>query len=92
MTASEHDHQFPATDVVGGIVICTVDECVEVGIRTADGWRSPTPKEQTDITIAMWEDTIMVQAFQIIHGKERGLALYLWRTGRGPNPYEPVSA
>lgn len=38
-------------------------------------------------TIAKWEDLIWVEALQVIHGKEEGLARYKWLRMGGPNPY-----
>jgi hypothetical protein len=37
-------------------------------------------------TIAKWEDLIWVEALQIIHGKEEGLARFKWLRMGGSDP------
>jgi len=85
----DHPHDWPMHKL-NEIHMCKVDGCVQLAVcivgegDLGPGRRSLTNKEQTDATILMWEDTIMVQAMQMIHGKERGMARYLYLTGRGP--------
>lgn len=44
-------------------------------------------RAETEETIAKWEDLIWLEAMQIIHGKEMGLAKFRWLRMGGPNPY-----
>lgn len=46
-----------------------------------------TARAAMEETIAKWEDLIWVEALQVIHGKEEGLARYKWLRMGGPNPY-----
>lgn len=39
-------------------------------------------------TIAKWEDLIWLEAMQCIHGREMGMAKFLWLRMGGPNPYD----
>lgn len=45
-------------------------------------------RAEMEATIAKWEDLIWVEALQIIHGRDEGLARYRWLRMGGPNPYE----
>lgn len=45
-------------------------------------------RAEADETIAKWEDLIWLDAMQIIHGKDMGLAKFRWLRGYGPDPYK----
>jgi hypothetical protein len=70
-----HLHDFGTADV-GVVRMCAVDGCAVLHAHTAEGWVPLTATQQSEATMIMWEDLIMVKAMQLIHGKERGLAHY----------------
>lgn len=80
---AEHEHDFGPVKAKGTVGFCRVAECTE--LRVVDHkklvWRELTSTEQTNVTIRMWADTILVQAMQIVHGEKRGLARYRYLRG-----------
>jgi hypothetical protein len=69
----DHDHEFAGPPEDGAIRMCVDRRCVYTAVGTGTEWRDPTPEEQTKITLFMWQDVIVAEAMQIIHGPEAGL-------------------
>jgi hypothetical protein len=69
----DHDHEFDGPPDVGMVRMCIDRRCHYVAVGTGDSWRDPTPIEQTNITLFMWNEVIIAEAMQIVHGREAGL-------------------
>ena len=69
-----HEHEYDGIPDKGRVALCVDRRCTHVVVGTGIEWREPTATERTNITIRMWEDVILADAFAIIHGKERGHA------------------
>ena len=79
---SEHEHEF-VTAVVNDVAMCRIRDCTELRVATKTGLRELNPSERTEATIAMWEDLIILQALQGIHGKDAGMAKFLYLRNGG---------
>lgn len=82
---TEHEHEFDGPPDRGALRMCVDRHCTEWRVGTGTAWRELTSNEHTSLTLLQWEDLIMVEAMQVIHGKERGLARYRYlRHGGAP--------
>ena len=81
MTEHAHDFGEPADRVVR---MCRASGCVEMAAYVDGDWQPLTRRQRTEAGLLMFEDVVMVQAMQVIHGSDLGMAKYLYRTGRGP--------
>ncbi len=90
-----HEHEWDRDPEPGLIGWCRVKGCQEMRVGTPRNrgprggpkrsvWRELTASEMVSLVGLMMEDLAYVQALQMIHGKERGLARYRYLAYGGP--------
>jgi hypothetical protein len=69
----DHDHEFDGPPDENIVRMCIDRRCHYVAVGTGTAWREPTPTESTNITLFMWNEVIVAQAMQMVHGTEAGM-------------------
>lgn len=50
-----------------------MEDCTTFAVSTGKRWRDPSAAERVAVFGRMWEDVIYVDAFTMIHGRQRAI-------------------